>query len=440
MGPPVLLAGASYPFIQAIVTDRTESVGRRTGLILAANVAGNVAGTLLTGYVLIDRFGTSGTLRLLTASLVLAGVAALALDRRPTRATVASVAGIAALGGFVVAAPDNERLWAFLHGTSTDRLTVAEQRSCATTLKRGDGGEEILHINGSSQNGYPFDDFHVLIGLLPALAHPQPERALAIGLGIGATAYGMAVVPEVGSVDVVELCGGQYTLLDGLAAGGAPELQRLFADRDVHRHVADGRKFLLTADDSFDLITVDTLRPQSAFSGSLYSTDFYELLRDKLAPGGIVAQWAPTARVRNSITAVFPHVVGVSVASYGGSSFLLASEQPVTLDPAVLAARVAALPAGTFSPAQEASLRAFVGAARGDCVADGPPATRRPRWSINRDLAPRDEYFLNNPLDVADLTGCSGPGSGGNGDGGQPGRKSQGPRRGAAGRAAAGAA
>ena len=440
MGPPVFLAGASYPFIQAIVTDRTESVGRRTGLILAANVAGNVAGTLLTGYVLIDRLGTSGTLRLLAASLAVAGVAALALDRRPTRTTFASATAVVALGGLVVAAPDNERLWAFLHGTTTDRLTLAEQRSCATTLKRTDTGAEILHINGSSQNGYPFDDFHVLIGLLPALAHPDPDRALAIGLGIGATAYGMAAVPEVGSVDVVELCGGQSELLAGLAAGGAPELSRLFGDRDVHRHVADGRKFLLTADEPFDLITVDTLRPQSAFSGSLYSTDFYELLRDSLAPGGVVAQWTPTARVRNSITAVFPHVVSVAVASYGGSPFVLASLEPIDVSPEALAARFASIGPDAFSPAQRTSLETFLSGIEARCEADGPPERPQPRWSINRDLAPRDEYFLNNPLDVTVLTGCGSRRDAGAGQGGPAGKVNRGGRPGPGHRAAAGAA
>lgn len=419
MGLPVFFAGASYPFISSIVTDRVEAIGRRTGSVLAANVAGNVAGTLLTGFVLIDRLGTSGTLRLLAASLAAAGMAALWLDRRETaarpvttgsarwrRGTGLTVAALALLGVTLVAVPGNDRLWAFLHGTTTDRLTVAEQRSCATALERDDAGGELLSINASSQNGYPFDDFHVLIGLLPALAHPDPVNALAIGLGIGATAYGMAAAPQVGSVDVVELCGGQYQLLDGLASAGAPELQRLFADPDVHRRVADGRKFLLTDDRQFDVITVDTLRPQSAFSGSLYSTDFYELLRSRLAPGGIVAQWTPTPRVLNSITAVFPHVSVVSIASYGGSPFVLASMQPIDLTPDVLLARFDAIADDAFSPEQQASVRTFLETVSARCASDGPLAGPRPGWSINRDLAPLDEYFLNNDLQVADLTGC----------------------------------
>ena len=45
--PPILLLGASYPFIQAIVAPRVAGVGRRTGGLAAANIAGNVAGTLV---------------------------------------------------------------------------------------------------------------------------------------------------------------------------------------------------------------------------------------------------------------------------------------------------------------------------------------------------------------------------------------------------------
>ena len=117
--------------------------------------------------------------------------------------------------------PSNQRFWSYINGVSEERLTLAEGRSCATALKRVDE-QQVLTINGSSQNNYPFDDFHVLIGLTPSVIHPNPERALAVGLGIGATPYGMASDPRFDELTTVELCGGEIDLLESLAEDGAP--------------------------------------------------------------------------------------------------------------------------------------------------------------------------------------------------------------------------
>ncbi len=416
MAVPVLAAGASYPCIQATVSDRFEQLGRRTGTLLFANVVGNVVGTLLSGFVLIDWLGTAGTLRLLGAVLG-AGVALAALsgaDRRHLGAgsrfggvrVGARVGATALLGvGLVVAVPSNHQLWAQLHGVGTDQLWLEEQRSCTVTLKAKETGSDILHINASSQNGYPFDDFHVLIGLVPTLVHPTPRRALAIGLGIGATAYAMTSEPRVERIDTVELCGGQYPLLRRLAADHAPELRRFFADPRVVTKVGDGRKFLLVESNRYDVVTVDTLRPQSGYSGSLYSVEFYRLVADRLAAGGILAQWVPTTRVLNSVTAVFPHVVTFGVATYGGSGFMLASQEPLPLDPVVIRQRFEAIAAEAYTPGQRAALQGFVANLVPTCVANGS-LTVAPNELVNRDLFPRDEYFLNNDLDVAAMSAC----------------------------------
>ena len=183
MGAPVLLMGAAFPFIQAVIARDVETLGRRTGTLLFANTCGNVAGTLVSGFVLIDVFGTAGTYRLLTSTLALVGLGALLLQPRGRRRTLAGAAALVVLLGTLAASPSNQRLWSFLHGTEDERFTVAEDHSCATTVKYDDEGGAYLHINGSGQNGHPFDDFHVLIGTLPPIAQSQPNSALAIGFG-----------------------------------------------------------------------------------------------------------------------------------------------------------------------------------------------------------------------------------------------------------------
>ena len=392
MGAPVLAMGASFPFVQRLVNQRVDTLGRRTGLLLLANIAGNVTGTLLVGFVLIDALGTSGTLRLLAGLLVLPGLAAAAMARRERRPAYAAGA-VALLLGLVAAFPSNFRLWAYFHSAPAGEFALSEDRACVNALKKVEG-DDFLFINATSQNGHPFDDFHVLVGLLPALIHPDPERAMAVGLGIGATPYGMSRDPRLGHLDVVEICGGEVDLLRVLADRGAVEMERLLSDPRVDIHVGDGRKFLLSSDDRFDVLTVDVVRPQAAFSGNLYSVEFYELLRSRLEGDGLVSQWQATPRVLNSATEVFPHVLRFTVPSYDGSQFMVASQRPITFDRAAVLARFRAMePEKMFSPAQAASLLQFL-----STVEPGEVSVVRQIGDdgLNHDLAPRDEYFLNN--------------------------------------------
>ncbi|MCU1497481.1 MAG: spermidine synthase [Acidimicrobiales bacterium] len=396
MGVPVLLMGAAFPFVQGLVTTDLASVGRRTGGLVFANLVGSVTGTVVTGLVLIDRWGTAGTYRLLVMPLAGAGVAAAWLARSRPRRIVQSLAATAVLALVASAIPSNDRLWATLQGTTTDAIVVAEDRSCASALELYDGGRSQLTINGAGQNGYPFDDFHVLIGLLPSLSLPDPDRALAIGLGIGSTSYSMLASERTDEVTSVELCGGNYELVRHLARKGVAEFEVLVDDPRHRPITGDGRRHLLVTDHRYDLVVPDTVRPNSAGSGNLYSREFQALVSSRLTDDGITAGWVPTYRSLNAVSATFPYVVVVTVDSYNESSLYLAGRSPIDLDPAVLVERFDALPEAAFAPEQRATLRSFLADLEPVCVNDGQVATVTDGSLENRDLHPRDEYFVVN--------------------------------------------
>lgn len=394
MGAPVLCLGASFPFIQAVVSRRLDTLGRRTGTLLFSNIAGNVAGTLVVGFVLLDRLGTSGTLRLLGGLLVAPGLAAAALA--PSRWRIPLVALAVVLVGLpALQFPSNRLFWAFLHSAPLEHVMLEEERSCVTTFVDR-AGEKILYINATPQNGYPYDDFHVLIGLAPALMHPSPDRALAVGLGAGGTTYGMARDPRVDHVETVEICGGELELLEALAERGSGESAALLSDPRVELVVGDGRKALLDADPGLDIVTVDTLRPQSGYSGNLYSMEFYELVESRLSDDGLFVQWAATARNVTSARQVFPHVATFVVAPFNCSQFLVASRRPIPFDREGVLERFRAIdPQRAFSPALASSLERFFAGVEPVPV---PAPAEVAEEELNRDLFPRDEYFLNNPL------------------------------------------
>lgn len=405
MGIPVALIGASFPFIQAVVARRVDTLGRRTGALLFANVVGNVGGALLAGFVLIDLLGTSGTLRLLAALLLLPGLAAAASGSARWRTPAALLALVATLAG-TAAFPSNRDLWAKLHSAAPSEFVLAEERSCVTALVPR-LGLQLLYINATTQNGFPYDDFHVLIGLAPTVLHPDPQRAMAVGLGAGGTTYGMAVDPRLDEVKTVEICGGEIDLIEHLGANGSVESASLLADPRVDFDVGDGRKFLLGTDDKFDIVTADTLRPQSGYSGSLYSVEFYELVNRRLDDDGLFVQWAPTTRSLASVREVFPHVMLFEVPTYNCSQFLVASRSPVVFDrPAVISRFLATDPERAFGSGLAASLSTFFNTVEPTVL---PPPARVGEDELNRDLFPRDEYFLNNELETTARASCPTP-------------------------------
>jgi len=291
----------------------------------------------------------------------------------------------------LVSFPSNEQLWGFLHGATPERFTLVEERTCVNALVQH-GDTQMLHLNAAAQNGLPYDDFHLLIGLLPALLHPNPQRSLAVGLGIGATPYGMLLDPRMQSVETVEICAGLGALLADIGERGARDSRRLLEDPRLHLAFGDGRKRLLTAEQPYDVITVDALRPQSAYSGNVYSVEFYRLVADRLAPGGLFAQWVPTERVLASVAEVFPHVA--TAVGPGAAQLLIASNEPIPDDRAQVLARFRAQPRGSLSAEQGASLDWFFEHTELVHVRRGEPRAAS-TLEVNHDLHPRDEYFLN---------------------------------------------
>jgi spermidine synthase len=393
MGVPVFFMGAAFPCVQAVVARDVEHLGRQTGGLLFANLCGNFFGSVAIGFWVIDLLGTTGTLKALSLLLGAAALVGLWRLARPGPGWLA--VGSLSLAASAWAAPSQEVFWATLRSVPPGSVTVQEDHACATMLFHDrDRAEDFLFINGASQNNHPYDDFHVLIGLTPSLLHPSPQRGLTIGFGIGATPFAMAQDVRLASVDNVELCGGEHGLARELAKRGSPQSRYLLESPRIRLHVTDGRRFLARSRERWDVITADAGRPTSQASGNLHSREFYELIRDRLAPNGVFAQWIPTDRTLQTVKSVFPYVVALDVPAYFGSRFLIASQTPIPWKREELLSRLAGHPA--ISAEQVERLRAFYAAASPQVLQDGPthqPAEER----VNRDLFPRDEFFLNNP-------------------------------------------
>jgi spermidine synthase len=394
IGPPTFLMGLSFPLLQRAVQTDVVRLGRRVGFLQAANIVGSTIGSALTGLVLLDVLGTAWTLRVLVA---LGGVFLLLLARRAARArgrwTLATGLATAAA---VAATPSPAWLWARLHGTMPERILFEEDGSGLAVL-----GEEVedgrlrtvVFANGIGQGHLPYGSYHTVLGALPALVHPGPESVLVIGLGSGDTLFGAGGRPQTLSLECVEIIAPE---LPGLRAlyRRRPDagLHRVLTDARIRLAKGDGRAHLMRSPARFDMIEADALRADSAFSGNLYSLEYFELVRSRLRPGGLGVTWCPTPRVERTFLRVFPHALKVG-------DTLMGSDAPIAYDKAAIRARLREAWSEAYYRRAGVDIAALIEDALARPAASwGPELDRSALTDVNTDLFPRDEYRASEPL------------------------------------------
>jgi predicted membrane-bound spermidine synthase len=394
-GPGTLLMGMSFPFLQKAVQTDLVRLGRRVGWLQAANILGSTLGAALTGLGLLHWLGTAWTLRLLVA---LAGVFLLLFVRlrfsgRRGRAS-ASLAAVTAVLLAASVSPGPETLWSRLHGTTADRVLFVEDGSGLSLLKdlAPENGRPAtaFHVHGLGQSHLPFGSYHTVLGALPVLIHPRPVDVAVIGLGSGDTVFGIAGRAETERIDCIEIVRSELEALKKRAARpDFPGLERLFRDGRVRYFFTDGRTFLMRGKGRYDVIEADALWPDSAYSGNLYSLEYFGVLRGRLKPGGYAVTWSPTTRVRDTFVRVFPHVLQVG-------STLIGSDSPIALDPESVRARMKErFPAAHYALG-DVDIEALVS----DALAHPqevwtPGSDRTALTDVNTDLFPKDEYLVS---------------------------------------------
>ncbi len=380
-GVPTVLMGLSFPVLQRAVQDDVRTSGRKVGLLQAANIAGCIVGSLLVGLLLLDRIGTAGSFRLLAG----VGVLFSGLGIRFYGARSAFLPLAVALVALVFGLPDGDRLWARLHGSTREAILVDEDATGVAALTPAGDTWEVW-INGRSFSRLPFGGMHTVLGAIPAIVHPAPREVAIIGLGSGDTAWAVGCRGSATErVTVFEISGPNLGLLERLRQQGAapPTLASFLADPRVRHVVADGRNSLENARERFDVIEIDALWPSNAYSGNLYSVEFFELCARRLAPGGLMCSWCPTERVRHSFRRAFPHVIQTR-----GGQIMVGSNDPIRLDPSRRGAggRRTRRSSPTWAPSRARRWSRTSSPRRRRRLS--PPAARQ----LNRDLHPRDEF------------------------------------------------
>jgi spermidine synthase len=149
-----------------------------------------------------------------------------------------------------------------------------------------------FHVSGKIEaSSWPQDmRLQRMLGDLPALIHPHPRSVLVVGCGAGVTAGSFTVFPEIEKITICEL----EPLVPEIAARYfSAENYNVLSDPRTRLVFDDGRHYLLTTPEQFDIITSDPIHPWVKGSAALYTQEYFQLVKSHLKPGGIATQWAP---------------------------------------------------------------------------------------------------------------------------------------------------
>jgi spermidine synthase/MFS family permease len=385
IGPSTLCMGMSFAFLQRAVQTDVRVLGRRVGWLQTANIAGSLAGALLTGVLLLDRLGSPGTLRLLAA----ASVVFIWLYARGQRRWGVAGAMTAAAVLVTIGVPGRDVFWARLHGATEDAVIHGEDASGLSVLRRDNTGDATtVFVNGLGQSWLPFGGIHTALGALPALLHPNPERIAIIGLGSGDTVFGAGGREETRTIDAIEIIKPQLDTLRLLRfQGDYSGLDRLLTDARINYHFTDGRTFLQRSREPYDIIEADALRPNSAYAGNLYSVEYFALLRDRLRPDGLAVSWSPTRRVFFGMLHEFPYV-----ADFG--TVVIGSKSPITVDRATVEARMRSTFTNLYYAAGGIRIEELMASYLSRQPALIGPGDARGELNVNYDLFPKDEFSI----------------------------------------------
>jgi len=339
---PAIGMGMTFPLLTDLVAPRGSGRGEDVGRAYALNTVGSIAGAVLTGFVLVVAFGTDLTLRLglLVSAAAALGLAALAArgvaegsaQHRRLRARVLG-AGVLASAGLVAAlgAPrwstrlidlgpaiyarepmDRAAVETFLGHRGARQLAYREGRNATVSVWESGPGRS-LKVNGKADASDHGDmDTEIMLGLAPVAARPQASTALVIGYGSGVTARVLADVPGMRRVRVVEI----EPAVIAMSRYFEHVNDTVLARPGVAAVVDDARSALQLDRARYDVISSEPSNIWLAGVATLYTPEFYRIVRRRLADDGVFCQWVQlyqvpvpvVAGVVRNIRTVFPHV------------------------------------------------------------------------------------------------------------------------------------
>ena len=162
-------------------------------------------------------------------------------------------------------------------------VSVEEIKSANVRILKSDGKvEATIPIDEKAAVSGSDLSTQTMLALLPTMIHGgRGLKCLLVGLGSGTTSSTAQKLDNINSIDVVEL---EPAVVEAA--------ERFQSKQNMARKIiaSDARAHLKNSA-AYDLIISQPSEPWVAGSASLFSVEFFRLMRQKLKPDGLAAQW-----------------------------------------------------------------------------------------------------------------------------------------------------
>ncbi len=291
---PTLLMGMTFPLVTRLYARDLPRLGSRVGNIIAVNTLGAVLGSFAAGFLLIPLIGTQATIVLLAVGNALLGGVLLVAggDLRGPRAALAVLAPAALVLGLGLRLPENAFLPVFGINLRGGEIAYCEEGMTGTVTIHDSGGTRLLSINGADVAGTSLmlRTTQKLQAHIPLLLHPEPRSVLQVGLGSGETARSILLHP----VERLVGCDISPEVIEAGAYFDAIN-RNVYENPRLDIVIEDAKNFVTYTEETYDLIMNDSVHPIFRGSSDLYARDYFVKCRNRLADGGMMSSWFPTA-------------------------------------------------------------------------------------------------------------------------------------------------
>jgi predicted membrane-bound spermidine synthase len=333
---PITLLGFVSPFVIRLRLLGITTAGQTAGNVYAISTIGSILGSFVPVVILIPWLGTRLTFLFLALLLFVPSLAGLLLLKRPRRALILALLLPLLIGAGTVSAsarirpPERGQLIYETESPYNYIQVVEDQGVTMLALNEGHAIHSVYDPD-SLLTGGPWDYF--MLGPLFNAPNendgiPRVDSALLIGLAGGTAARELtAAYPSIEVVGVeidakiVEV-GREYFELD---------------QPNIDVVTADGRYYLKTTDQTFDLVGVDAYR-QPYIPFHLTTRQFFQEISEHLTDDGVVVinvgrtetDYRLVDAIASTMNAVYPDVFAIEVDGYH-NTILVGTQRPATL-------------------------------------------------------------------------------------------------------------
>jgi spermidine synthase len=362
--PGAILWGASFPLALASVASTDLDAARLAGGVYAANTVGAIVGSLGATFVLVPWIGSQHSeqaiiiISALSALILLEpayGVSAAGQTRSSLPAMLVLAfamisAGLLArsvhpLPGLLVA---YGRYSATRVGQA-DVIYVGEGLNASIAVSQLSNGVLNYHNAGKVQASSEPQDMRLqrMLGHLTTLVPAHPRKVVVIGCGAGVTAGAVSIDPAVEQETIAEI---EPLVPKVVSTYFSQHNFNVVNNPKVRVRIDDARHFIQTTDEKFDAVTSDPLDPWVKGAAMLYTSEFFELVKRHLNPGGVVTLFVQlyesnTEAVKSELATflqAFPNgiVWGNTNEGKGYDLVLLGQMEPTRIDIDAIQARL----------------------------------------------------------------------------------------------------